>query len=103
MVDQLLGAQHHTVFVCEIAPKSGPGQAAKVHYHPFEEIYYFTSGGMRGTSTATTRSSKQAIWCGRVPTAHMGSSTNMTNRPVGSKFSRRFLHVGWVLLPGRLA
>ncbi|WP_329536995.1 cupin domain-containing protein (plasmid) [Streptomyces sp. NBC_01450] len=49
MVDQLLGAQHHTVFVCEIAPKSGPGKAAKVHYHPFEEIYYFTSGGMRGT------------------------------------------------------
>ncbi|CND52418.1 Uncharacterized conserved protein%2C contains double-stranded beta-helix domain [Mycobacterium tuberculosis] len=48
MVDQLLGAQHHTVFICEIAPRSGPGQAAKVHYHPFEEIYYFTAGGMRG-------------------------------------------------------
>jgi quercetin dioxygenase-like cupin family protein len=48
MVDQLLGAQHHTLFVATIAPKSGPGHAAKEHYHPFEEIYYFVSGGMRG-------------------------------------------------------
>lgn len=48
MVDRLLGAQHHTLFMATIAPKSGPGQAAKEHYHPFEEIYYFVSGGMRG-------------------------------------------------------
>jgi quercetin dioxygenase-like cupin family protein len=48
MVDQLLGAQHHTVFVANIAPNSGAGRAAKVHYHPFEEIYYFINGGMRG-------------------------------------------------------
>jgi mannose-6-phosphate isomerase-like protein (cupin superfamily) len=48
MVDQLLGAQHHTTFIATIAPRSGPGRAAKVHYHPFEEIYYFISGGMRG-------------------------------------------------------
>lgn len=49
MVDQLLGAQHHTLFMASIAPRSGPGRAAKEHYHPFEEIYYFVSGGMRGT------------------------------------------------------
>jgi quercetin dioxygenase-like cupin family protein len=48
MVDQLLGAQHHTTFIASIAPRSGPGRAAKVHYHPFEEIYYFIGGGMRG-------------------------------------------------------
>jgi mannose-6-phosphate isomerase-like protein (cupin superfamily) len=48
MVDQLLGAQHHTTFIATIAPRSGPGRAAKVHYHPFEEIYYFIGGGMRG-------------------------------------------------------
>lgn len=32
-----------------IAPRAGRGQAAGEHYHPFEEIYYFLSGGMRGT------------------------------------------------------
>jgi quercetin dioxygenase-like cupin family protein len=48
MVDQLLGAQHHTMFAAKIAAKSGPGRAAKVHYHPFEEIYYFVNGGMSG-------------------------------------------------------
>ncbi|MGH3401293.1 MAG: cupin domain-containing protein [Streptosporangiaceae bacterium] len=48
MVDRLLGAQHHTLFMASIAPRSGPGHAAGEHYHPFEEIYYFVSGGMRG-------------------------------------------------------
>jgi quercetin dioxygenase-like cupin family protein len=48
MVDPLLGAQHHTVFAATIAPKSGPGRAATVHYHPFEEIYYYKNGGMSG-------------------------------------------------------
>lgn len=48
MVDRLLGAQHHTLFMASIAPRSGPGHAAREHYHPFEEIYYFVSGGMRG-------------------------------------------------------
>jgi quercetin dioxygenase-like cupin family protein len=49
LVDRLLGAQHHTLFVARIAPRAGHGQAASEHYHPFEEIYYFLSGGMRGT------------------------------------------------------
>jgi quercetin dioxygenase-like cupin family protein len=49
LVDRLLGAQHHTLFVAQIAPRAGQGQAASEHYHPFEEIYFFLSGGMRGT------------------------------------------------------
>ena len=49
LVDRLLGAQHHTLFVAQIAGRSGAGQAASEHYHPFEEIYYFLSGGMLGT------------------------------------------------------
>ncbi|HUY51294.1 MAG TPA: cupin domain-containing protein [Streptosporangiaceae bacterium] len=49
LVDRLLGAQHHTLFVAEIAPRSGHGHAATEHYHPFEEIYFFLSGGMLGT------------------------------------------------------
>jgi hypothetical protein len=34
LVDRLLGAQHHTLFVAQIAPRAGHGQAADEHYHP---------------------------------------------------------------------
>lgn len=49
LVDALLGAQHHTLFVVEFAPNAGAGNAAKEHYHPFEEIYFLLSGKARGT------------------------------------------------------
>ena len=44
MVDQLLGAQHHTMFVANIAPKSGPGRAAKVR---------ITTRSRRSTTSST--------------------------------------------------
>jgi quercetin dioxygenase-like cupin family protein len=49
LVDRLLGAQHHTLFMVEFAPRAGRGQAAREHYHPFEEIYYLLAGSARGT------------------------------------------------------
>jgi quercetin dioxygenase-like cupin family protein len=49
LVDRLLGAQHHTLFMVEFAPRSGPGQAGTEHYHPFEEIYFLLAGTARGT------------------------------------------------------
>lgn len=48
MVDELLGARHHTLFVVEFQPSSGPVPSAKEHFHPFEEIYYFVRGSARG-------------------------------------------------------
>lgn len=48
MVDELLGAQHHTLFVVEFIPSSETGMSAKEHFHPFEEIYYFTAGAAEG-------------------------------------------------------
>ncbi len=45
MVDDILGAQHHTLFMVEFAAHSAkPGSAARTHFHPFEEAYYFLSG-----------------------------------------------------------
>jgi quercetin dioxygenase-like cupin family protein len=49
LVDRLLGAQHHTLFMVEFAPNAGAGNAAKEHYHPFEEIYFLLDGKARGT------------------------------------------------------
>jgi len=66
MVDRLLGAQHHTLFVATIAPLSGRGHAAGEHYHPFEEIYLFVSGGMRGTldGDTVTLAEGDLVWVG---------------------------------------
>jgi mannose-6-phosphate isomerase-like protein (cupin superfamily) len=48
LVDGLLGARHHTLFVVEFAPRAGAGKAAREHYHPFEEIYFLLSGHAQG-------------------------------------------------------
>jgi mannose-6-phosphate isomerase-like protein (cupin superfamily) len=49
MVDELLGARHHTLFMIELKPSGAPSLSAKEHYHPFEEIYYFLSGAASGS------------------------------------------------------
>lgn len=49
MVDGLLGARHHTLFIVQFEPSTVPtGMSAKEHFHPFEEIYYFTHGAAAG-------------------------------------------------------
>jgi mannose-6-phosphate isomerase-like protein (cupin superfamily) len=48
MVDELLGAQHHTLFIVEFIPSTVTGLSAKEHFHPFEETYYFTAGAAEG-------------------------------------------------------
>jgi len=40
LIDDLLGALHHTMFIVEFTPGATPGD----HYHPFEEAYYFLAG-----------------------------------------------------------
>jgi quercetin dioxygenase-like cupin family protein len=52
-VDQLLGAQQHTLFMVEFAPNATKGKAASEHYHPFEEIYYLLAGTALGTLDGT--------------------------------------------------
>jgi quercetin dioxygenase-like cupin family protein len=49
MVDELLGARHHTLFVVEFAPSGAPALSAKEHFHPFEEMYFFLSGEAVGS------------------------------------------------------
>ncbi len=49
MVDELLGARHHTVFIVQFSPSPTPGLSAKEHYHPFEEAYLFVRGSASGS------------------------------------------------------
>jgi len=48
MVDELLGARHHSTFIVQFQPNTGVvATAAKEHFHPFEETYYLLSGAVR--------------------------------------------------------
>lgn len=50
MVDDLLGARHHAMFIVQFTPgvvDNAPLKTAKEHFHPFEEIYYLISGQTR--------------------------------------------------------
>jgi quercetin dioxygenase-like cupin family protein len=66
LVDRLLGAQHHTLFMVEFAPNAGAGKAAREHYHPFEEIYFLLEGKARGTfdGTEVLVEAGDLIWLG---------------------------------------
>jgi quercetin dioxygenase-like cupin family protein len=45
MVDDLLGARHHTMFIVQFTPNpSVIPRTAKEHFHPFDEVYYLLSG-----------------------------------------------------------
>ena len=46
MVDELLGARHHAMFIVQFRPNPDGvvAKTAKEHFHPFEEIYYLISG-----------------------------------------------------------
>jgi mannose-6-phosphate isomerase-like protein (cupin superfamily) len=49
MVDELLGARHHTMFIVQFTPSPTPALSAKEHYHPFEEAYLFVQGSALGS------------------------------------------------------
>jgi quercetin dioxygenase-like cupin family protein len=49
MVDELLGARHHTMFIVQFTPDPTPPPTAKEHYHPFEEAYLFVQGSATGS------------------------------------------------------
>lgn len=67
MVDDILGAVHHTLFMVEFARGDRQGVlSAKEHFHPFEEIYYLVEGAARGTLDGQTVdvAAGDLIWTG---------------------------------------
>lgn len=48
MVDELLGAEQHTLFMVEFGPSDPSKRFASEHYHPFEEAYYLLQGSAHG-------------------------------------------------------
>jgi mannose-6-phosphate isomerase-like protein (cupin superfamily) len=66
LVDELLGATQHTLFMVEFGPQATRGRAATEHYHPFEETYYLLSGSATGTLDGETVevSAGDLVWTG---------------------------------------
>jgi mannose-6-phosphate isomerase-like protein (cupin superfamily) len=66
LVDELLGATQHTLFVVEFGPQAVRGKAAMEHYHPFEETYYLLSGSATGTldGEVVEVSAGDLVWTG---------------------------------------
>ena len=81
MVDELLGAQQHTLFIVEFIPSTVQGMSAKEHFHPFEETYYFVAGAAEGLVGGEACSVKAGdlVFAG-VNTSH--GYTNQGNVPV---------------------
>lgn len=44
MVDDVLGAMHHTHFMVQFAPREEEGMSGSSHFHAFEEAYYLVGG-----------------------------------------------------------
>jgi mannose-6-phosphate isomerase-like protein (cupin superfamily) len=44
LVDETVGAVHHTLFMVQFAPTGQTVTLGGQHYHPFEEIYYIVEG-----------------------------------------------------------
>ncbi|HEX6286147.1 MAG TPA: cupin domain-containing protein [Acidimicrobiia bacterium] len=44
LVDEVIGAVHHTLFMVQFAPTGQTVTLGGQHYHPFEEIYYIVEG-----------------------------------------------------------
>ncbi len=75
MVDELLGARHHTLFVVEFAPTTGSALSAREHFHPFEEMYYF----VRGSATGSFDGDRYEIAAGDLVFMGVGASHGFTN------------------------
>lgn len=44
LVDEVIGAVHHTLFMVQFAPTGQKVTLGGQHYHPFEEVYYIVDG-----------------------------------------------------------
>lgn len=66
LVDDLLGAVHHSMFVVEFQPVPDAARVGGDHFHPFEEAYYFVRGRATGFFEGEERDVRTGdlVWVG---------------------------------------
>ena len=76
MVDELLGADHHTLFIVQLEPTGTAGAHPAQHYHPFEETYYLLSGA----AEASFGDDRQDLRAGDLAWTGVNASHGFVNR-----------------------
>lgn len=81
LVDEIVGAVHHTLFMVSFAPTGQTVTLGGQHYHPFEEIYYI----VEGEAIAHLEDESHPVGAGDVIFAGVNALhgfSNTTDRPV---------------------
>lgn len=110
LVDELLGARHHTMFVVQYQPGPPGTRPGGEHFHPFEEAFFFLAGPAVGFFEEEERQldAGDLAWVG-VNTFHaLGAAGDLPVRwievqapvppPSGAFFFRR----DWIALQERM-
>lgn len=81
LVDEVVNAVHHTLFMVSFAPTGQTVTLGGQHYHPFEEIYYI----LDGEAIAHLEGESQTVRAGDVVFAGVNALhgfSNTTDQPV---------------------
>ena len=76
LVDEVIGAVHHTLFMVQFAPTGETVTLGGQHYHPFEEIYYI----VEGEAVAHLEDESLSVGAGDVVFAGVNSLHGFSNR-----------------------
>ena len=76
MVDDVLGAIHHTHFMIQFAPRVEHGLSGSAHFHDFEEAYFL----LRGTGEVVLEGEKYEVSAGDLVWQSSGTMHGWVNR-----------------------
>ncbi len=76
MVDDVLGAIHHTHFMVQFAPREDEGMSGSGHFHAFEEAYYL----LRGTGETVLEGDHHTVSAGDLVWVSTGCMHAWVNR-----------------------
>lgn len=76
LVDELLGAGHHTLFVVQYAPGTPEARPAADRFHPFQESFYF----LRGEAVGRFEDEQRVVGAGDLAWTGVGALHAFANR-----------------------
>jgi mannose-6-phosphate isomerase-like protein (cupin superfamily) len=76
MVDDVLGAIHHTHFMIQFAPRKDEGLSGSAHFHDFEEAYFL----LQGTGEVVEEGERFTVSAGDLVWQNSGTMHGWVNR-----------------------
>ncbi len=78
MVDDVLGAIHHTHFMIQFAPRKEEGLSGSAHFHDFEEAYFL----LQGTGEVVQEGQRFTVSAGDLVWQNSGTMHGWVNRGI---------------------